>query len=57
MNTASENSLSDSSVMSTSLPAINLNSAATTTENGDTLLSLSQLTANKTVLANICKLK
>lgn len=44
MEATSEHTLSDSSsAMSASLPSI----SATTTENGDTLLSLSQLTANK----------
>ena len=47
MDAASEHSSSDSSsVMSASLPAI---VSATTTENGDTLLSLSQLTTDKMV--------
>ena len=46
MEATSEHTLSDSSsAMSASLPSI----SATTTENGDTLLSLSQLTANKMV--------
>lgn len=49
MNTVSEHSLSDSSVMSASLPAI----SATTTENGDALLSLSQLATNKMVPAGV----
>lgn len=53
MNAASEHSLSDSSsVMSASLPAV---VSTTTTENGDTLLSLSQLTTDKMVSSSVCK--
>ena len=48
MSAVSEHSLSDSSMMSASLPAI----SGTSTENGNGLLNMSQLTANKMVIIN-----
>jgi len=48
MTSASDHSLSDSSTLSTSLPAINL-THFTTIENGNSALNLAQLATSKVV--------